>query len=85
MNKEEIELTEVFAVIGIPENTITLDITAKIMIDDELKSVTKSMNMTEVRHAIQEAEDGYISEDAKFVSTEKGRAYAESLKETIYD
>lgn len=85
MNKEEIELTEVFAVIGIPENTVTLDITAKIMIDDELKSVTKSMNMTEVRHAIQEAEDGYISEDAKFVFTEKGRAYAESLKETIYD
>lgn len=76
---DEIELNEKWAVIGLPEDAVEVEITAKVYMNGEIAKVCKTLNMQDVRKAFQEAEDGYIPSDAVFRLTDKGREYVEGL------
>lgn len=65
----EVDLPQEFVVIAIPDDTLELEIAAKIYIDGELHEVTRHMDFPEVRSAIREARDGYIPSDALFTLT----------------
>ena len=73
----EIELEQNYAVVSIPSNTVELTINAMIYLHGELKMVQTKYDMAEVQKAIKEAEEGYISSDAKFVLTDKGKKIAQ--------
>ena len=77
---EYLELESNYAVIELPALAIEAEITAKIYLDDEIKTVSRTMDLVELKKAFKEAEDGYIPSDATFTLTEKGRALAEQLK-----
>lgn len=62
-----LELDEAFIVLGIPDDTLEIDITAKVYIDHEMMEVTKHMDFSEVRAAIREASEGYIPSDQLFM------------------
>ena len=61
-----INLDQEFIVLAIPDDTVEVDITAKIYINHELHEVTTHMDFPEVRAAIREAQQGYIPSDALF-------------------
>lgn len=75
----EIELEQEYAIVSIPQNTVELTIFAKVYLDGEIKTVTTKYGMSEVREAIEEAEQGYIPSDGKYVLTEKGKRVAELI------
>ena len=52
---DEIELNEKWAVIGLPEDTVEVEITAKVYMNGEIVKVGKTLNMKELREAFQEA------------------------------
>ena len=66
-NNEFMELDEEFIVLAIPDDTVEIDITAKVYVNHELQTVTKHMDFPEVRAAIREARSGYIPGDALFM------------------
>ena len=76
---DEIELNEKWAVIGLPENVVEVEITAKVYMNGKITNVSRVMNMDELREAFQEAKDGYIPSDAVFCLSDKGREYVEGL------
>ena len=76
---DEIELNEKWAVIGLPENAVEVEITAKVYVNGEVTKACKTLNMHELREAFQEAKDGYIPSDAAFCLSDKGREYLEGL------
>lgn len=69
---------EVWAVVSIPETTVKLTLRCEVYLDDRLQTVEKTMSMTEVQEAINEAKD-YIGPDDVFVLTEKGKSLAKEL------
>ena len=75
----EIELEQQYAVISIPVNTVELKICAKIYLDGEIKEVHTDYDMAGVKNAVDEAEQGYIPSDAKFVLAPKGQKIAELM------
>lgn len=75
----EIELNVKWAVIGLPEDTVEVEITAKVYMNGEIVKVGKTLNMKELREAFQEAEDGYIPSEAMFQLTDEWRKYLEGL------
>lgn len=75
----EIELNEKWAVIGLPEEAVEVEITAKVYVNGEIVNFGKRLNMKELREAFQEAEDGYIPSYATFQITDEGRKYLEGL------
>ena len=75
----EIELEQQYAVISIPVNTVELTVTAKIYDHRELKTVNTTYDMAGVKNAVDEAEQGYIPSDAKFVLAPKGQKIAELM------
>ena len=77
--RKEIELEQQYAVISIPVNTVELKICAKIYLEGEIKEVHTDYDMTAVKNAVDEAEQGYIPSDATFHLTEKGKAIAELI------
>ena len=79
MGNEQIELTEDFIVLAIPEETVEVTIKAKVFHDGELVEVGRTLGLTEVRDAFKEAQENYIPGDALFALTPLGEAYAEEL------
>ena len=79
-NREEITVSESRAIIYIPDNAVDAELTFKIYVDGELVSATKTMDMKDIRDAIDDAAKNYFSDDDIFVITEKGRQYVNDLK-----
>lgn len=71
---DEIELKTAYAVVELPYNAVEVDIVAKVYIDGDIQTVKRTMDMEEVRTAIEEAAENYIPSDAVIMLTEKGRA-----------
>lgn len=77
--KEEIVVDESRAMIYIPDNSVEAELSFKIFVGGEIKSVSKKMNMKELQDAITDAEKNYIGEDDTFVITEEGKRWLELL------
>ena len=75
--KREVELPTSYAVVEIPDDTVELTLTAKILANGDLLPVQRIMTTKEVWKAFKEAEDGYIPSDAVFQITEEGRRWLE--------
>ena len=82
MPEEEstVELTEHRAMICLPEDSVEVEINAKVFHEGKLISVTKKMTMSDLREAFRKADDGYIDDDDRFVLTEKGKAFFDELE-----
>lgn len=78
--EETVELIEHRAIIGVPENTVALTLTAKVYHDGEIVSVSKEYGMSEIRAMFEKADSGYIDDDDRFVITDKGIAWLEELE-----
>ena len=76
---EEIELDSAYAIVQLPTSAVEVTISAKVYVNGEIKTVQNLLNMKAIQSAIREAEDNYISEDAVFTLTDKGREYAERI------
>ena len=83
MDKEEVTLNNDYAILEIPENCVELTLQCRVMLDGKLKTVARTMDMKEIRDALEEyklaEEFGYIPPDAVFALTEEGKKYAEEL------
>lgn len=81
MNEEEktLLLDEHWAVIGIPEDAVSLDMQIGLVRDGRLIYVEGKLDTKGVRMAFKRADDGYIDEDDKFYLTETGKALGEKL------
>lgn len=80
MQMDKIELKEKYIVLSIPEDSVGVTITAKVLIGEKITEVSRNMDFAEVRAAFKEAEEGYVPPDALFTLTDKGRAYLEELE-----
>jgi len=78
---EQIELGEVNAIIQIPVNTIEFRVICRIYQDGQIVEVTKSLNMSETREALSNAEQYYCDPDDRYALTDKGRAMLEELQD----
>ena len=76
---EMVELTDVPAVISLPENCVEATIICSVYLDGKIQKVQKTLSMQEVQEAIREAENNYFPEDAVFTLTDKGRELAEKM------
>lgn len=79
--RKPIELPSSYAVIEIPDNTVELVITAKVLANGDIMPVQRTMSLKEVWKALQEAENGYIPSDTIFEITEEGRRWLEEHEE----
>lgn len=75
-----VELASEYAVIELPRDAVWVDMTIKVIQNGELMEVSGQMGVDDIRKAFQEAEKNYISDDAVFTLTEKGRAMAEAME-----
>lgn len=82
MEEENIpmELTELRAMVYLPENSVEVEINATIYNDGKLVKVGKTLKMSEIQLAFRDAEENYISDDDKFVVTEKGLEWLNELE-----
>lgn len=78
---DEVELDNHRAMIEIPENTVELEIIAKVYYDGKIIEVAKFLGMVEVREACRKADEGYIDDDDKFYIAEKGEQFLKELAE----
>ena len=78
----EVELEERRAIIYLPENSVEATFLLKVYDSEkgDLIEVKKTLGLSDLRRAFEDAEYNYIEDDDKFVLTEKGREYAEELK-----
>lgn len=74
---EEISLNLKRAMLEIPENAVDAVFTFKIYDGGEIKEVKTTMNMSEIRAAIEDAERNYIGDEDLFVLTDEGRKLIE--------
>lgn len=81
---EEVELDEMNVILRIPKEAVSLELNAGILDEaGKLRKVGKRLSVSEIREARQafldnvEGGDDY---DARFVITEEGRRYLESLR-----
>ena len=72
---EEVELTNDYIVLEIPENSVEVAVIAKVWMGDKIQTVTRTLGMKEIKAAVKEAEAIYIPQDAMFVLTDVGRKY----------
>ena len=73
-----IDLRENYIVLSIPSEAVELEINAKVYYDGEINSVTKHMDIEEIRKGFQEAEECYIPSDTTFRLTDKGREWLDA-------
>ena len=71
---EYLELESDYAIIELPIIAIEAEITAKIYLDGEIKTVSRIMDLADLKKAFKEAENGYIPSDTVFKLTEEGKA-----------
>ena len=76
-----IELTEHRAIVTVPEDSVEINIIAKVFHDGEIVKVSKVMSMGDIRTAFRKADEGYIDDDDRFVLTDKGLKYMEGLND----
>ena len=79
----KIEIPEHRAMIGLPENSVEVQIRAKVFQNGDLINVSKTLDMSDLRAAFQKADDGYIDDDDRFVLTDKGMAYFEEHNQSV--
>lgn len=79
--EESVELEQDYAIVSLPKNALTVEITAKVFDEEngELLDVSRKMTVEEVKRAKELADECYIPDDAVFTLTESGREYVESL------
>lgn len=79
--KSVVTLEEKWAVIGLPENAVKIELIVTFFDSekDELCKCSKDLSMKEIKDAFRKAED-YIDEDDKFVFTEKGKEFLKGLE-----
>lgn len=75
---EYVELDEHRAIMYLPVNAVKVDISATVFLNGELKKVSMSYGMEEIREMFRKADDGYIDEDDVFTLTDKGRQLSET-------
>ena len=83
--EKKISLNEEPIVLFIPEATLEVKIEAKVWMDGECVTVSKTMPFAEVRAAVEDARTSYIPEDAIFTLTEKGKEELERLRREQLD
>lgn len=76
---EMVELTDVPAVIALPDNCVEATIYCSVYLDGKIQKVQKTLSMQDVQEAIREADKNYFPEDAVFTLTDKGRELAEKM------
>ena len=81
-DEECVELEQTYAIVELPKNTLTVEITAKVFDEEksEVLTVSRKMTVEDVKHAMKLADENYIPDDAVFTLTESGREYAELLQ-----
>ena len=77
---EVVELDELPIVLWLPECTVEAQIEAKIYHNGKVQTATKKLNMNEVRDGFKDAEENYFDPNAKYVLTEKGKEWLDSLE-----
>ena len=82
-NAEVVELDNQYAIVEIPENCVELTLQCKVVINGELQTVMRTMDLKAIREAFEEykfaEECGYIPPNAVFTLTDAGKQYAEEL------
>ena len=82
--QEMVELMNHRAMVEMPEESVEIEIRAKVYHNGELIKVSKKMDMNEIRTAFRKADDGYIDDDDTFEITDKGREYLAGLQKEIH-
>ena len=77
--RETIELQNHRAMIELPEDTVSLMLTAKVYHEGELVTVGMGYSISEIREMFRKADDGYIDDDDRFVLTDRGKAFLEEI------
>lgn len=85
MNKNEIELQEVRAMIYLPEHTLEMTLECKVWDGKDVVRVSRKLTMDDIKKAVQDAAENYIEDDDRFVLTEKGKRYLEELERGGFD
>ena len=84
-NKKFIEVKEVPAVVFLPSNAVEVNLSVKIIENEELKTISRTMSVSEVFKAFQEAEENYIDPCATYYITQKGIDYLDECKREYDD
>lgn len=74
-------IDERWAVMGLPENAVHVELTVDIYDGTKIKKIRKELSMDDIRQAFNRADEGYMDEDDGWVLTEKGIEYLNSLEE----
>jgi len=76
-----IELINHRAMVELPEDSVEVELCAKVYHDGELINVSKKLSINDLREAFRKADDGYIDDDDRFVLTEKGIQWLEEQEQ----
>lgn len=68
------------AIMDLPENSVSINVIAKIYEKDELLEVSQKYDLEQIREMFRKADDGYIDDDDRFVITDKGLAWLEEQR-----
>ena len=78
-----IELEEMNIFLRIPKEAVALEVTASLLMDGKVQKVSTNLSVSDIRDRRQDfldnVEDG-DDYDARYVLTEEGKAYLESLE-----
>lgn len=66
--------------IMIPEEAVSIEICATIVVDGKVETVKKTLDFDEVRKAIRDAEENYMEDDDEFVLTPEGERWLEEMQ-----
>jgi Glu-tRNA(Gln) amidotransferase subunit E-like FAD-binding protein len=64
--EKEVSLNEKNIVIAIPEDTVEVTVTARVLLEGRLVTVEKKMTPSEIREAFNDADENYLDPDATF-------------------
>ena len=67
-------------ILYMPPETVEITLTLKVLQDGELVTAHRTLGVTEVRKAFQDAEDNYIDPDRTYTLTDKGRELVEQIR-----
>lgn len=81
--RKEIELMEHRAMIELPENAMEVVLKCKVFDHGEMISVSRTMDLNDIRTAFDKADKGYIDDDDRFVITDKDREYLDNIMYTM--
>jgi len=79
-DKNLIELHESRAMVYLPENAVSVNITAKVWDGEKIVEAQKELTLQEIREAFDDAEENYIDPNDEFVLADFGKQM-KNLKE----